>query len=89
MIIESVVEPDEIEGPFFGSVTVANVTANTLGTVSVTIADQPVKEKLFCWTWGGAQATVQLYNISGSTYNFQYNYGMTTTNRIIFWMYYL
>ena len=72
-----------------GSVTVANVTANTIGTVAITLSDQPPSENIVFFTWGGTQGDIQLNNRSGSTFTIQYKFEATATNRAIAYIYYI
>lgn len=75
--------------PHFGSVTVATVTANTMGTIDVTISDQPPIDQIICFTRGGNPGYVQMNGNNGSTYTIVYQFTGTQTNRIISWMYFL
>lgn len=72
-----------------GYVTVASVTANTIGTINTTISDMPDLNKLHVFLRGGTQGTVQVSAQSGTNYTFQYQFVATNTNRPISFMYYL
>lgn len=83
-------DADKLDGYHigFGSVTVANVTANTSATVDVTITAQPATQRIICFTGGSNLGTIQLQSSSGSTYTIRYKFESTGTNRPIYYIYF-
>lgn len=73
----------------FGSTNIANVTANTEGTINVTINDRPLSGNIFFFTSGSNLGTVQLQSASDSTYTVRYKYPSTGTNRPLYYVYFI
>lgn len=70
-----------------GSVTVANVTANTKGIVSVPIEDNVSLNRFISWVSGGTMGTAQFEGYEGNTFRIAYKFDQTQTNRTIHYAY--
>ncbi len=70
------------------STAVANVTAGQVGSINVTIADNPAIQHMICITAGGNQGTAQVSSVAGTVYTIQYKFDATGTNRPIYIIYF-
>lgn len=83
-------DADKLDGFHIGmgNATISSVTANTIGTINITISAQPSMYRVWAFTHGGTHGTIQLNGVNGSTFTFQYKFEATTTNRSINYIYF-
>lgn len=72
-----------------GYVVIPSVTANTIGSVNVTISDKPSVSRIICFVHGSNPGDAQIITVNGSTYTIQYKYANTGTNRTINYVYFI
>lgn len=72
-----------------GYVVIPSVTANTIGSVNVTISDKPNISKIICFVNGSNPGDAQISAVNGSTYTIQYKFANTGTNRTINYVYFI